>query len=188
MPSGLPPVALADIEFIQKWIDDGCPTRLVATSPSVAPAPAEAGATLQWQPTKAPVASSRTDDIWFIDRRTGWAINSNGQIVKTTDGFETYTVQLHDPEVYFRCIGFASANVGWAGTLTTPKILFATRDGGNTWNLVTNLPPSVPSAICGLSVVNENVVFMKASGGGKFNFSTTGLGSCPSRISTPERY
>ena len=118
---------------------------------------------LQWQPTNAPVASSRTDDIWFIDRQTGWAVNSSGQIVKTTDGFETYTVQLHDPELYFRCIGFASANVGWAGTLTAPRILFATRDGGNMWNPVTNLPASVPSAICGLSVVNENVVFMSGT-------------------------
>jgi photosystem II stability/assembly factor-like uncharacterized protein len=77
--------------------------------------------------------------------------------------FPAYTVQLHDPELYFRCIGFASANVGWAGTLTAPKILFATRDGGNSWNPVTNLPPHAPSAICGLSVVNESVVFMSGT-------------------------
>ena len=109
MPSGLDPVADKDIAFIAKWIDDGCPAS--DTVAAVAPV-------LQWQPTKAPVASSRTDDIWFTDPKTGWAVNSNGQIVKTTDGFETYVEQLHDAEVYFRCIGFASPSIGWAGTLS----------------------------------------------------------------------
>jgi hypothetical protein len=163
MPSGLPPIAPANIDFIQKWIDDGCPATDAATSPSVPTAPDEGGSKLRWHPTNAPVASSRTDDIWFIDPQTGWAVNSSGQIVKTTDGFQTYSVQLHDPELYFRCIGFASANVGWAGTLTAPKILFSTRDGGSTWNHVTNLPPNAPSAVCGLSVVNEDVVFMSGT-------------------------
>ena len=163
MPSGLPPVAAVDIDFIQKWIDDGCPTTRAVTASSALTAPAGQDGTLRWGPTNAPVASSRTDDIWFIDQQIGWGVNSNGQIVKTTDGFETYTMQFHDSEVYFRCIGFASANVGWAGTLTAPKILFATRDGGNIWNQVTNLPPNVPSAICGLSVVNEDVVFMSGT-------------------------
>jgi photosystem II stability/assembly factor-like uncharacterized protein len=74
-----------------------------------------------WRVTNAPVASSRTDDIWFIDARRGWAVNSNGQIVHTEDGFTTWKEQLHDPEVYFRCVGFASDARGWVGTLTANK-------------------------------------------------------------------
>src|ERR1051326_8083085 len=42
---------------------------------------------LIWRPTNAPIASSRTDDIWFLDPQCGWAVNSNGQIVHTEDGF-----------------------------------------------------------------------------------------------------
>ena len=61
--------------------------------------------TLTWRPTNAPSASSRTDDIWFIDPQTGWAVNSNGEIVKTTDGGARWERQLHDPSVYFRCVG-----------------------------------------------------------------------------------
>ena len=61
-----------------------------------------------------PIASSRTDDILFNDPNNGWAVNSNGQILKTTDGGTTWVEQLHDPEVYFRCLGFANANRGWA--------------------------------------------------------------------------
>ena len=66
---------------------------------------------------------------------------------------------MHDLDVYFRCVGFASATRGWAGTLTSGKTLFETRDGGHNWTLVTNLPSLAPPAICGLSVVNESVVF-----------------------------
>ena len=163
MPAGLDAVAPADIDFIKKWIDDGCPATAQPAPPSAAIAAAGGASTLHWAPTNAPVASSRTDDIWFIDRKTGWAVNSNGQIVKTTDGFNTFTQQLNDDEVYFRCIGFASADVGWAGTLSPPKILFATRDGGNTWKQATNLPANAPAAVCGMSVVNENVVYMSGT-------------------------
>jgi photosystem II stability/assembly factor-like uncharacterized protein len=120
---------------------------------------AERVGTLRWRPTNAPVASSRTDDIWFVDPRTGWAANSNGQIVKTEDGGDSWHVQLHDEEVYFRCLGFASPMRGWAGTLTQGKTLFETRDGGAHWTPVQNLPADAPRAICGMSVVSDQVVF-----------------------------
>jgi photosystem II stability/assembly factor-like uncharacterized protein len=149
MPAGLPPVSEADLAFIQTWIDDGCPEDPFTPDTS----------NLRWRPTNAPLASSRTDDIWFLDPQVGWAVNSNGQIVHTTDGFNSFVEQLHDPEVYFRCVGFASATRGWAGTLTPGKTLFETRDGGHTWAQVTNLPPLAPPAICGLSVVNASAAF-----------------------------
>jgi photosystem II stability/assembly factor-like uncharacterized protein len=114
--------------------------------------------TLQWQPTNAPPASSRTDDIWFIDPMTGWAVNSNGQILMTTDGGASWVEQFR-AGVYLRCVGFANRMKGWVGTLSEPRRLFHTRDGGATWAEVTNLPEIAPSAICGLSVVNESVIY-----------------------------
>ena len=42
--------------------------------------------TMTWRPTNAPLASSRTDDIWFRTPETGWLVNSNGQIMRTDDG------------------------------------------------------------------------------------------------------
>jgi photosystem II stability/assembly factor-like uncharacterized protein len=152
MPTGLPPVSEVDIAFIQTWIDDGCPEDPFTPDTSH----------LRWRPTNAPL-SSRTDDVWFIDPQVGWAVNSNGQIVYTTDGFDSWIEQLNDPEVYFRCVGFASATHGWAGTLTAGKTLFETRDGGQTWTPVANLPPLAPPAICGLSVVDEAVVFASST-------------------------
>src|SRR6266704_3489089 len=86
MPAGLDPVSPENIAFIQKWIDDGCPE-----DPFVSATPV-----MSWRPTHAPIASSRTDDIWFLDPKVGWAVNSNGSIVHTTDGFDSFNVQFQD--------------------------------------------------------------------------------------------
>ncbi len=113
---------------------------------------------LLWRKTNAPISSSRTDDIWFATPDMGWAVNSNGQIVKTQDGGNSWTVQMQDPSVYLRCIGFAGTQLGWAGTISGTKRLFATRDGGATWTMVDNLPAK-PTKVCGLSVVDEQTIF-----------------------------
>jgi photosystem II stability/assembly factor-like uncharacterized protein len=114
---------------------------------------------LQWRPTNAPPASSRTDDIWFIDPSTGWAVNSNGQILKTADGGQSWGEQRLLEDVYLRCVGFANSQKGWVGTLTESDLLYQTENGGQTWNKVENLPTAALSAICGISVVNESVDF-----------------------------
>ena len=148
MPSGRPPIADADVDFIKMWIDEGClEDEFVPAAP------------FSWRKTNAPVASSRTDDIWFIDPQNGWAVNSDGKIVKTSDGGETWVVQLSAPGAYLRCVGFANANIGWVGTLTPSRRLFRTVDGGTTWTSVSPLPIGAPVAICGISVVNDKIVF-----------------------------
>lgn len=152
MPVGRPPVLAERIAVIEKWIDDGCPEEDPAVAEPI------------WRATNAPVASSRTDDIWFLDPDRGWAVNSNGQILHTEDGFNTWQEQLLDEEAYFRCIGFASATRGWAGTLAPrSRRLFETSDGGATWTVVGGLPANAPLKVCGLSVVSEHVVYASGS-------------------------
>lgn len=112
----------------------------------------------RWVKTNAPPASSRTDDVWFVDENVGWAVNSNGQILKTEDGFQSFVQQAHLKSNYLRCVAFANADVGWVGTLENER-LFHTTDGGANWNRVENLPQGAPERICGLSVVDENTVF-----------------------------
>lgn len=116
-------------------------------------------ANLQWRPTNAPMATSRTDDIWFLDPSTGWAVNNNGNILFTADGGKTWQQQAHKPEAYLRCVGFANRLKGWVGTTTPTERLYKTTDGGQTWPTVENLPAICPAKICGLSVVNESVVY-----------------------------
>ncbi len=112
-----------------------------------------------WRPTKAPTASSRTDDIWFLDEKVGWAVNSNGQILKTEDGGERWVQQVLLRRTYLRCIAFANPQVGWAGALSGEHRLYRTGNGGATWDPVTNLPADHPRRICGLSVVDERTVY-----------------------------
>ena len=152
MPVGRPAVSADRIAVIEKWIDDGCPGRGARRKRTHV-----AG-------DQRPVSSSRTDDIWFLDPDRGWAVNSNGQILHTEDGFNTWQEQLLDEEAYFRCIGFASATRGWAGTLTPrSRRLFETSDGGTTWTVVSGLPANAPLKVCGLSVVSEDVVYASGS-------------------------
>jgi photosystem II stability/assembly factor-like uncharacterized protein len=113
---------------------------------------------LLWRKTNAPLASSRTDDIWFATPDMGWAVNSNGQILKTEDGGNSWVKQLQDTSVYLRCVGFAGTQVGWAGTVSGTRRLFATRDGGANWKTVDNLPAK-PAKVCGISVVDEQTVY-----------------------------
>jgi photosystem II stability/assembly factor-like uncharacterized protein len=147
MPSGLPPVPSEDIAFIQRWIDEGCLEDEL-----------EAKATLAWRRTAAPSAR-RHDDVWFVDALIGWAVNSDGHIIKTTDGGLTWVLQQSTPGVYLRCLGFAGASIGWVGTLTRSRRLYHTVDGGATWAVVTPLPVEAPVAVCGLSVVSAMVVY-----------------------------
>lgn len=146
MPSGRAPVSPANIAFIQKWIDDGCPEdQIVVAQP------------LRWRRTNAPMAI-RTDDICFLDHNTGWAVNSDGKILKTTDGFRTFVAQHTAPGVYMRCVGIADAATGWVGTFTPSRKLLHTKDG-TIWSVVPNLPANAPVIVCGISVVSNRVVY-----------------------------
>jgi photosystem II stability/assembly factor-like uncharacterized protein len=136
---------------------------------------AEPNPDLQWHATCTP-KFRRHDDIWFANSEIGWAVNSNGQIINTTDGGASWTTQLQlDPQSgerfppWMRCLGFAKPQNGstpqrcWAGTIgavTNRRRLFETTDGGAHWSDIdARLPDNAPSAICGLSVVNEQVVY-----------------------------
>ena len=104
--------------------------------------------------------AARYDDISFVNPNLGWAVNSSGQIFKTTNGGNSWTMQLQTG-AYFRCVKFADSLNGWAGTLDNTQLLYHTTDSGDHWNLVTNIPtsPVSPKRICGLFVVNKNIVY-----------------------------
>jgi photosystem II stability/assembly factor-like uncharacterized protein len=126
-----------------------------------------------WQTLpNAPVASSRTDDIWFHDENTGWLVNSNGDVWRTNDGGNSWTKQLNVPSTlpskpYLRTIHFApqDGKTGWFGALCGKTdgylgtLLHGTTDGGKSWKPISNLPAGAPQGICGISVVNSQVMY-----------------------------
>jgi photosystem II stability/assembly factor-like uncharacterized protein len=147
---------------------------------TVAPAPVT---TYKWQLLQnSPVASSRTDDIWFFDELTGWLVNSSGYVSKTEDGGNNWTPKFflapNLPSMpYLRCMSWANRQIGWFGAVTglgggdlqhppvnSPSqyirtLLHQTTDGGETWRPVENLPEGSPAGICGFHAVNERVAY-----------------------------
>jgi photosystem II stability/assembly factor-like uncharacterized protein len=115
----------------------------------------------------SPSAGFRHDDLFFINADTGWVVNVDGYIYKTTDGGNSFITQLYKPATSFRCVGFANELKGWAGNLgtgswspTTDTLpLYETVDGGTSWQAVTNITGPLPRGICGISVVNDTVVY-----------------------------
>ena len=93
----------------------------------------------------------------------GWAINSNAGVIHTRDGGRSWTTQtiLHDvgeQPIYPRCIQFANATRGFLGTVSAAMRLYTTSNGGQTWEPHADLPAG-PLKVCGLTVVNANVVY-----------------------------
>ncbi len=119
----------------------------------------------QWRPLDIPSAN-RYDDVFFIDENTGWAVNGERRIYKTTDGGATWTLKFQ-ADNYLRSIEFATPMLGYAGSLRNS--IYRTLDGGETWeNISENVDfdityngvryTEVPGA-CSLSAPSENVVF-----------------------------
>ena len=121
-----------------------------------------------WQTLpNAPVSTSRMDDLFFVSPQVGWILNNNyvdpigfyAEIWKTTDGGFSWTLQLTLNQ-YLRSVGFVDSLTGWVGTVFDPdSLLFQTTDGGASWSLVENIPEPRPSGICGISVVNDSVIY-----------------------------
>src|SRR3990172_6189152 len=122
----------------------------------------------QWQTlTNAPTAS-RMDDAFFVSPTTGWVVANdacdtagcygNG-IWKTTDGGASWQLQI-SLSPYLRSVGFMDSLTGWVGTVfNASQVLYHTTDGGANWSLVTNIPEPKPQGVCGISVVNDSVVY-----------------------------
>ncbi len=122
----------------------------------------------QWQTlSKAPTAD-RIDDIFFVNPSLGWIV-ANGAcdsagcygngIWKTTDGGASWQLQI-TLSPYLRSVGFMDSLEGWVGTVFDPsQVLYHTTDGGASWSLVTNIPDPKPQGVCGISVVNDSVMY-----------------------------
>lgn len=83
-----------------------------------------------WSYTEVP---SMVNEIDFVDELRGWATCDSGGILYTSDGGETWIVQvINSAENSPKNIFFINDQVGWALSIDT---LIQTTDGGNNWNL-----------------------------------------------------
>ena len=121
-----------------------------------------------WRTLPGPEGGPRMDDVFFINSSIGWGLLgicsgwgcTSGDIWKTTDGGQTWALQ-YSTWGYPRSVGFVDSLTGWVGTLgpDSNHVLYQTTNGGTTWSLVDNIPPPRPRGICGISVVNDSVMY-----------------------------
>lgn len=100
----------------------------------------------------------RHDDLWFIDAQTGWVVNGEGNVVRTLNGGDDWSL-LSDTGAYNRCVGFLDAQHGFVGTLyqVNGQALLETNNGGVSWTPVP-LPQPIPRGLCGMEVIAPNIV------------------------------
>jgi photosystem II stability/assembly factor-like uncharacterized protein len=133
----------------------------------------------QWHTlANAPLAEGRFDDVFFINPSVGWIVEVGAsKIYKTIDGGESWDEVLDGGDAFgyhvgFRCIGFVDDQLGWSGNLNfhnnpiPGRSLFETRDGGDTWeNISDRITGFDPAGICGLWVVDSQTIY----GTGRWN-------------------
>jgi photosystem II stability/assembly factor-like uncharacterized protein len=135
-----------------------------APSPSTPPPTSREGWTLLAGSPLAP-PNDRHDDIFFLTEALGWLVNIRGDVYRTQDGGVSWS-QLARVPPGLRCVGFASPERGWAGSLNLTNMpepdlgLFETTDGGVTWaNISTRIRGDFVAGLCGLRVVTPTSIY-----------------------------
>ncbi|NDC42130.1 MAG: hypothetical protein EBZ77_11365, partial [Chitinophagia bacterium] len=115
-----------------------------------------------WKKLNTEPYRGKQDDIYFVDERNGWYINGYGKIYHTTDGGNSWQMQLEQKGTFFRCVAFVDTLTGFVGTVGTdyfPNVtdttpLYKTTDGGKSWQPVTYAGKRV-KGLCALDIVRE---------------------------------
>lgn len=106
----------------------------------------------------SPVETSRFNDCYFINANTGWVCSANQMgVFKTTDSGESWFV-VGFTQSGVRAITFFDSLIGIAGEFSSANAIYRTTDGGLTWPR-RFLPAPSGTGICGLSRVNDSVLY-----------------------------
>ena len=84
-----------------------------------------------WQQPK-PSGNGQTD-IYFLDAKTAWSVGDLGEILKTSDGGNTWVKQYSGLTTPLRSVRFLDASRGWA--IGEFGAVLRTIDGGASWVL-----------------------------------------------------
>ncbi len=110
-----------------------------------------------WFVYPATPTAGRFDDVFFVNDSVGWAVSSDGEILKTVDAGVNWVLQKSSAD-YFRSVEFFDENTGFAGSLYGR--LYRTTDGGENWINITDLIPEDFSGICGMSAADDTNIYI----------------------------
>lgn len=107
----------------------------------------------------SPFHSYRFEDGSFLDPETGWIVNGDGEVFRTSDAGANWTRQATLP-AYLRSVVFVSPARGFIGTLNRDNVLYETRDGGRSYvDISGRIAGPRPEGICGLWAVSDEVIY-----------------------------
>ncbi|WP_428309807.1 WD40/YVTN/BNR-like repeat-containing protein [Hydrocarboniphaga sp.] len=90
---------------------------------------------LKWAQVAVPVRSMLTA-LSFADDQTGWAVGDDATILKTEDGGKSWMLQNFEPEKETAFLSVVAIDANHALAAGAVGLLYATRDGGLSWNEV----------------------------------------------------
>ena len=100
------------------------------------------------------------NDMTFVNETTGFAISTNGRVVKTTDGGFHWATLSTGVDFYLKRIQFVNSQAGFViGGDSTGGYLLKTRDAGTSWHLI-NLNMPEQGWPTGLFFLDENKGFV----------------------------
>jgi photosystem II stability/assembly factor-like uncharacterized protein len=102
---------------------------------------------------------------FFINEQNGFAAVTKDTILKTTDGWKTFTVTLTDKAATFECIQFVNDNIGFV--VDRNNYIFKTTDGGRSWQKI-KIDISEAS-LRDIKCLNQDTLFVAAGSDPKIN-------------------
>jgi photosystem II stability/assembly factor-like uncharacterized protein len=91
----------------------------------------DGGAT--WEKAEVPI-NQMLNDIYFFDKKNGWAVGQEGMIVGTTNGGRRWDVQTSKVGNWLKGVHFVSPKIGYAVGMS--ETVVKTDNGGRQWNVL----------------------------------------------------
>ncbi len=117
-----------------------------------------------WRPLKTVpyTLNNKQDAIAFTDAANGWYGNGTGQVYRTTDGGERWSLAWKHPGTYVRALDFVDAQLGILGNVgpgyfdavRDKQPLYVSRNGGISWAPVSYDGPRV-TGICAIDILRR---------------------------------
>ena len=86
-----------------------------------------------WEKAETPI-NQMLNDIYFFDKKHGWAVGQEGMIVGTTNGGRRWDVQTSKVGNWLKGVHFASSNIGYAVGMN--ETVVKTTNGGKQWSVL----------------------------------------------------
>ncbi|MGH1366642.1 MAG: YCF48-related protein [Calditrichia bacterium] len=122
---------------------------------------------VNWNSYSLPVTNS-VEDILFIDELNGWVITSNGPVLKSNDGGETWITQPIGNEQIL-ALDFSDSQNGWA--VGRDGGIYHSTDGGTNWTTQNSNTTEILNDVdflnplVGWCVGNEGIILKTVDGG-----------------------